>query len=91
MGLHGQCSKRVGEMKAGVDAQARNNSVGTRLRRARSLPHRVRRDSLHWGVTVHTVTETDCSVYSCCYFLWKKVTKELAESERALQSPPHMP
>jgi hypothetical protein len=40
MGLHGQCSKRVGEMKAGVDAQARYNRVGTRLRRVQSLPER---------------------------------------------------
>jgi hypothetical protein len=55
----------------------------------------VRRNSLHSGVTVHTVTQTERTVlsmgFSCCYFLWKKVTKELAESERTLQSPPRAP
>jgi hypothetical protein len=39
----------------------------------------VRRNSLHGGVTAHAVTQTECSVCSCCYFLWKKVTKELCE------------
>jgi len=31
----------------------------------------------HWGVTAHAVTQTERRVCSCCYFLWKKVTKEL--------------
>jgi hypothetical protein len=48
--------------------------VSSRTKRRRTG---VRRNSLHWGVTAHAVTQTQCSVCSCCYFLWKKVTKEL--------------
>jgi hypothetical protein len=44
-----------------------------------------------WGVTAYAVTQTERGVCSCCYFLWKKVTKELAESERTLQSLPRVP
>jgi hypothetical protein len=52
-----------------------------RLRRNRcctGLPSRPR--DQHWGVTAHAVTQPEHSAYhgfSCCYFLWKKVTKEL--------------
>jgi hypothetical protein len=58
-----------------------NDTFPLRVLRASSWTRRrrtgVRRNSLHWGVTAHAVTHTEFDVCSCCYFLWKKVTKEL--------------
>jgi hypothetical protein len=44
---------------------------------------------LRWGVTAHAMTQTERRVCSCCYFLWKKVTKELCEilTHDALSTP----
>jgi hypothetical protein len=43
----------------------------------------------HWGVMAHAMTQTERRVCSCCYFLWKKVTKELCEilTHDALSTP----